>query len=97
MLPQLTKEANIRVDNNNDLFISFYRDEILLLFSGFPHFFFFLQERLQNSQILKFDILLSKQIMTYNVNCTLPPPTPTYNPVPRLWAHLPVNKKTWPN
>ena len=36
MLPQLTKEANIRVDN--DLFISFYRDEILLLFSGFPHF-----------------------------------------------------------
>ena len=40
MLPQLTKEANIRVDNNNDLFISFYRDEILLLFSGFAHFFF---------------------------------------------------------
>ena len=40
MLPQLTKEANIRVDNDNDLFISFYRDEILLLFSGFPHFFF---------------------------------------------------------
>ena len=85
MLPQLTKEANIRVDNNNDLFISFYRDEILLLFSGFSHFFF-LQERLQNSQILKFDILLSKQIMTYNVNCTLPPPplitpSPGYGPI----------------
>ena len=52
MLPQLTKEANIRVDNNNDLFISFYRDEILLLFSWFAHFFF-LQERLRNSQILR--------------------------------------------
>ena len=80
MLPQLTKEANIRVDNNNDLFISFYRDEILLLFSGFPYFFF-LQERLRNSQILKFDILLPKKILTYTVNC---PPPPTYNPAPRV-------------
>ena len=34
MQPQLTKEANIRVDKNDDLFTSFYRDEILLLFSG---------------------------------------------------------------
>ena len=71
MLPQLTKEANIRFDNNNDLFISFYRDEILVLFSGFPHFF--LQERLRNSQILKFDILLPKKILTYTVNCPPPP------------------------
>ena len=95
MLPQLTKEANIRVDNNNDLFISFYRDEILLLFSGFP-LFFFLQERLRNSQILKFDILLPKQILTYTVNCTPPPPPPPQliTLPPGLWAHLPVNKKT---
>ena len=94
MLPQLTKEANIRVDNNNDLFISFYRDEILLLFSGFP-LFFFLQERLRNSQILKFDILLPKQILTYTVNCTPPPPPPQLITLPPgLWAHLPVNKKT---
>ena len=94
MLPQLTKEANIRVDNNNDLFISFYRDEILLLFSGFP-LFFFLQERQRNSQILKFDILLPKQILTYTVNCTPPPPPPQLITLPPgLWAHLPVNKKT---
>lgn len=88
MLPQLTKEANIRVDNNNDLFISFYRDEILLLFSGFPHFFW--QERLRNSQILKFDILLPKEILTYTANCT----PPLITPPPGLWVYLPVNKKT---
>ena len=35
---------------------------------------FFLQERLRNSQILKFDILLPKQILTYTVNSTPPPP-----------------------
>ena len=60
MLPQLTKEANIRVDNNDDLCTSFYRDEILLSFSGFPNFF--VQERLRNSQILKFDILLPRKL-----------------------------------
>ena len=89
MLPQLTKEANIRVDNNNDLFISFYRDEILLLFSGFAHFF--LQERLRNSQILKFDILLPKQILTYTANCT--PPPPTYNPAPRVMGSSTCKQK----
>ena len=60
MLPQLTKEANIRVDNNDDLCTSFYRDEILLSFSRFPNFF--VQERLRNSQILKFDILLPSKL-----------------------------------
>ena len=45
--------------------------------ASFLIFFF-----LQNSQILKFDILLSKQIMTYNVNCTLPPPPTLITPSP---------------
>ena len=41
----------------------------------------FSQQRLRNSQILKFDILLPKQILTYTANCT---PPPTYNPAPRV-------------
>lgn len=54
--------------------------------------FFFLQERLRNSLILKFDILLPKQILTYTVNCSPnPPPPPTYNPAP--WVMCPSTCK----